>query len=67
LKEAEQHFHTADQAPPGSTLSLVARGIRRDLDRVAVITDRRLDDSAIRPEFFGPLWPSGAPSGWHDE
>jgi hypothetical protein len=67
LKEAEKHFHTADQAPPGSTLSLVATGIRRDLERVAGITDRGPDDSAIRPEFFGPLWPSGAPSGWPDE
>jgi hypothetical protein len=67
LKEAEKHFHTADEAPPGSTLSLVATGIRRDLDCVAVTTDRRLDDPGIRPEFFGPLWPSGAPSGWPDE
>jgi hypothetical protein len=67
LKEAENHFYTAAEAPPGSTLSLVATGIRRDLDCVTLIADRRLDDPAIRPEFFGPLWPSGTPSGWPDE
>ena len=67
LKEAENHFHGADQAPPDSTLSLVATGIRRDLDCVTVVTDRCLDDPVIRPERFGPLWLSGAPSGWPDE
>jgi hypothetical protein len=67
LKEGEKHFHAADQAPPGSTLSLVATGIRRDLDCVAAITARRREAPVIRPELFGPLWPSGAPSGWPDE
>ena len=67
LKEAEKHFRAADQAPPDSTLSLVATGIRRDLDCVTVITDRCLDDPVIRPERFGPLGLSGAPSGWPDK
>jgi hypothetical protein len=67
LGEAEKHFHTGVEAPPGSTLFRVATGIRRDLDCVAMITDRCLDDSVVRPEFFGPLWPSGLPSGWPDE
>jgi hypothetical protein len=48
-------------------LSLVATGIRRDLERVALIARHRPDDPAIRPESFGPLWPSGAPCGWSAE
>lgn len=67
LKGAEKHFQKADRASPGSALSLLAAGIRRDLDCVAMITDHRLGDPVIQPKFFGPLWPAGAPSGWPDD
>jgi hypothetical protein len=67
LKEAEVHFQTACAAPRGSILRLVASGIQRDLESVAAITYQWNDDPAVPPEFFGPLWPSGAPNGWPDE
>jgi len=67
LAEAETHFNAASAAPPGSTLALVAMGIRRDLDCVAAITHQRRDDMAVAPAYFGPLWPSGSPPGWPEE
>jgi hypothetical protein len=67
LKEAERYFRAADQTSPGSALSLVATGIRRGLDRVAGILDQASEDVVVRPELFGPLWPSGAPPGWPDQ
>jgi hypothetical protein len=67
LAEAETHFHNAHRAPAGSILALVAAGIRRDLDCVAIITYRRPGNPAIPPELFGPLWPSGVPFGWPDD
>ncbi len=67
LRQAEKHFETAYQAPTGSTLKLLATGIRRDLECIETITDHRQGDPVIRPEFFGPLWPSGVPSGFPAE
>jgi hypothetical protein len=66
-REAEDHFRAGCAAPSGSILHLVALGIRRDLDCVAMITGRREGDPAVPARFFGPLWPTGAPADWPDE
>jgi hypothetical protein len=61
LLEAEDRFALAWKAPPGSTLRLVALGIRHDLDQIASITVQRRERRGIAPASFGPLWPHGAP------
>jgi hypothetical protein len=43
--------------------------IRRDLDclRHRTREEHLGDDSPVSPDFFGPLWPDGAPGRWSDE
>lgn len=46
-----------------------ARVIRDDFDRIIYTAraEQWADDTPVPPEFFGPLWPNGPPSGWPTE
>ena len=44
----------------------IVAAMRRDYEllKAAAQRERWTDDTPVPPEFFGPLWPDGAPEGW---